>query len=99
MNKYISTLRIIIMKRMCKFIVVIILLASVMFATDFIRAKRNKKPVFAMEAGFYSDGGTREYLGLGYKVIAYAVLDEGLTDEVICKIGTWFLSYDNDFPR
>ena len=87
------------MKKMSKFIVIIILLISVMFATDFIRAKRNKKPVFAIETRFYSDGGTREYLGLGYKVIVYAVIDGGLTEEVICKVGTWFMSYDKNFPR
>jgi len=80
-------------------IIALIAIWSSFFITDFIRAKDNKTPIFAFELEFYSDGGTREYLGLGYKVIAYAVLPLGDKDDVICKMGTWFLSYDNDFPR
>jgi len=82
-------------------LIIIVLLWGSFFATDFIRAKNNQKPIFAPETSFYSDGGTCEFIGLGYKVIAYAVIDKngGITGEFICQIGTWFLSYDENFPR
>lgn len=86
-----------------KLLIIILLLTAIIWAlffiTDYNRAQNNKRPIFAIETSFYSDGGTREYIGLGYKVIAYAVIDEGITDEIKCKIGTWFLSYDENFTR
>ena len=90
------------MKKTSRIIAIIMALSIVFFLADFARAKINKEPIFAVEIAFYSDGGTREYVGLlGYKVIAYAVIEEngGLTDEVICQMGTWCLSYDENFPR
>lgn len=44
------------------------------FIVDYQRAQQNKRPLFAVEVAHYADGGTREYIGLGYKVIAYASL-------------------------
>ena len=64
----------------------------IMIAVDVISVGRyNKGPFFAIETKEYSDGGTKEYLGLGYKIIDYNKLDG--YDEY--KIGTWFMPYDN----
>lgn len=59
--------------------------------TDICRLEQNLEPIFSIKMGAYSDGGTKEYLGLGYKIIDYNKLDgyDGY------KIGTWFMSYDN----
>lgn len=59
--------------------------------TDICRLEQNLEPIFCIQMGAYSDGGTKEYLGLGYKIIDYNKLDgyDGY------KIGTWFMSYDN----
>ena len=59
--------------------------------TDICRVEQNLEPIFSIKMGAYSDGGTKEYLGLGYKIIDYNKMDgyDGY------KIGTWFMSYDN----
>ena len=69
---------------------VIIIFISVL-SIDIYRLKQNLEPIFCIKIGAYSDGGTKEYLGLGYKIIDYNKLDgyDGY------KVGTWFMSYDN----
>jgi len=59
--------------------------------TDICRLEQNLEPIFCLRMGAYSDGGTKKYLGLEYKIIDYNKLDgyDGY------KIGTWFMSYDN----
>ena len=59
--------------------------------TDICRLEQNLEPIFCIQMGAYSDGGTKEYLGLGYKIIDYNKIDgyDGY------KIGTWFMAYDN----
>ena len=59
--------------------------------TDVCRLEQNLEPIFCIKMGAYSDGGTKEYLGFGYKIIDYNKLD-GYDGH---KIGTWFMSYDN----
>ena len=58
---------------------------------DIYRLEQNLEPIFCIKIGAYSDGGTKEYLGLGYKIIDYNKLDgyDGY------KIGTWFMFYDD----
>ncbi|NLL02084.1 MAG: hypothetical protein GX265_03580, partial [Mollicutes bacterium] len=47
-----------------------ILLLSIVFRyVDFSRIRHNKKPLFVVLVKKYKDGGSKEYLGLGYKVI------------------------------
>ncbi len=54
----------------------------IFFTVDYIRAKNQKLPIFCSKLfGLFSyqDGGTVEYIGLGYKVISFkALLDEGM---------------------
>ena len=68
----------------------------VTFTVDYNRVKNQKKPIFCIKspAGGIMDGGTIEYLGLGYKVIDFHII-AGFDD---IKIGTWFMDY-NDFEE
>ena len=38
------------------------------------RAEENKRPLFVVRTAIYKDGGSKEYIGLGYKVIAFNTL-------------------------
>lgn len=69
----------------------VIIIFVLFIITDIIMLKNNKKPIFSLEILMYEDGGTKEYLGLGYKIIDYNKLDgyDGY------KISTWFMAYDN----
>lgn len=71
---------------------IIVVLGAIFFVIDYDRAKKQEKPIFCINIATYRDGGTKEYLGLGYKVIDFHTL-EGFDD---IKIGTWFINY-NDF--
>lgn len=71
---------------------IIVVLGAIFFVIDYDRAKKQEKPIFCINIATYQDGGTKEYLGLGYKVIDFHTL-EGFDD---IKIGTWFINY-NDF--
>ena len=75
-------------------IFIIIALGITFFTVDYNRAKNNQKPLFCIKTGTLLDGGTTEYLGIGYKVIDYHTL-VGFDD---VKIGTWSLDY-NDFKN
>jgi len=55
-------------------------------------AKLNKGPFFAIPLHTYDDGGTKEYYGLGYKVIKYNQV-QGRRD---MELGTWSLKYNVD---
>lgn len=46
------------------------------FLIDYNCAKNNKTPIFCIKFDSYWDGGTKEYLGLGYKIIKYHYFDE-----------------------
>lgn len=70
---------------------VIIVLGLIFFAVDYNRAKNNEKPIFCFNVATYRDGGTIEYMGLGYKVIDFHSLSG--YDEV--KIGSWFMQYED----
>ena len=70
---------------------IIILLGIIFFAIDYNRAKNNEQPMFCVQIDEANDGGTKIYLGLGYKVIDFNTLS-GFDD---VKIGTWFMNYDD----
>ena len=74
------------------FIIAIIGLTS--FFIDYTRVKENKLPIFCISFDnmTYADGGTKQYFGIGYKVIAYKKMNgyNGI------HIGTYFLKYDED---
>lgn len=74
-------------------ILIIILVAVTFFVVDKIRAENGEKPIFCIKnpAGTILDGGTIEYFGLGYKVIAYNKLN-GYNK---IHIGLWSMEYDD----
>lgn len=82
-------------------LLVIILLGIIFFAFDYNKVKNGEKPSFCIKSAAYLDGGTVEYLGIGYKVIDFhkmLPLNDGdaelkYYDDI--KIGTWFMNYDD----
>ena len=48
---------------------IIIFTALLFLAIDCFRLTNNQKTIFSMSLGQYLDGGTKEYYGLGYKII------------------------------
>lgn len=83
------------MKKILKLIVAIILaiavIGGVLFLIDCSEINSGDEPTFSKKAAVYKDGGTIEYVGLGYKIIDFNMLNG--YDEV--KIGSWFMNYDD----
>lgn len=68
----------------------IILLLGIFVTIDVVMvSKFHAGPIFAVQVKKYDDGGTKEYLGIGYKVIKYHQI-VGRRD---MEIGTWKLTY------
>ena len=86
------------MKKLLKVVglilVILIILGIIFFTIDYSRVKNNETPIFCILKDEANDGGTKIYLGLGYKVIDFHTL-AGFDD---IKIGTWFMDY-NDFKE
>lgn len=80
-------------KVICGILGIIVALGIVFFTVDYNRAKNQEKPIFCIQnpAGMIADGGTKEYFGLGYKVIDFHTL-AGFDD---VKIGSWSMKYDD----
>lgn len=58
------------MKKLSKVIVITLATGISFFLIDFVRVKMFKlRPIFAIKASIYRDGGSQEYYGLGYKVV------------------------------
>ncbi|OCA84150.1 hypothetical protein A8F94_15620 [Bacillus sp. FJAT-27225] len=53
----------------------LIVAAVMMGGRDYFLAKADKPPEFSMLKDVYKDGGTKVYIGLGYKVIDYNQLN------------------------
>lgn len=71
------------MKRKITYPMLVLLMLGLFFSVDYSRAKNNKPPLFAINTEIYKDGGTKEYQGIGYKVLDYNELDgEGRQDVV-----------------
>lgn len=71
----------------------IIMAILIMVAIDVISVGRyNRGPYFAIQTKEYDDGGTKEYIGFGYKVIEYSQI-EGRQGKVI---GPLSLQYNTE---
>ena len=56
-------------------VLVVIIGCGIIFGSiDKKRAIDNKRPIFAVRTAIYKDGGSKEYMGLGYKVIVFNTL-------------------------
>ena len=85
--------RISLITRILNIIFTIIIIAIIMIVVDVICVgKFNVGPFFAIPVNKYKDGGTKEYYGLGYKVIKYHQL-QGRRDK---ELGFWSLKYNTD---
>ena len=72
---------------------IIIMVIMLIIATDVICVTRyNIGPFFAIKTKTYKDGGSKEYYGLGYKVIKYSE-EEGRRDT---QIGFWSMKYTTE---
>lgn len=83
------------MKKILKLLLAVVLalaiLGGVMFLIDCSNVKSGKEPLFAKEIGALNDGGTIEYMGLGYKIIDFNRLNG--YDET--KVGLWYIKYED----
>lgn len=65
----------------------LVILCVIFFVVDVIRVNGGNEPLFCLLTATYKDGGTRKYLGLGYKVQLCKQI-EGCHK---AHIGTWFM--------
>ena len=80
-------------KKVSTIIMIIIIILGLLITTDIILvSKVGIGPFLAIRTKVYNDGGTKEYYGLGYKVIKYNQV-VGRRDTVI---GSWSLTYNTN---
>ena len=80
-------------KKVSTIIMIIIIVIGILITTDILLVTKKKiGPFLAINTKTYNDGGTKEYYGLGYKVIKYNQ-KVGRRDTVI---GSWFIKYDTN---
>lgn len=76
-------------------VLVVIIGCSFIFGSiDKKRALDNKRPIFVVRTAIYKYGGSKDYMGLGYKVIAFNTLC-GYKE---VKFGSWKMNI-NDFNQ
>ena len=76
-------------------VLVVIMGCGIIFGSiDKKRALANKRPIFVVRTTIYKDGGSKEYIGLGYKVIVFNTLC-GYKE---VKFGSWQMNI-NDFEQ
>ena len=78
-------------KKISTIVMIIIVVIGLLVTTDILLVtKRGVGPFLAIRTKVYDDGGTKEYYGLGYKVIKYNQ-KVGRRDTVI---GSWGIKYN-----
>ncbi len=77
-------------KRFTIIMIVALVLGTLIFIDILVANYTNVGPFLAVKVKTHNDGGTKEYYGLGYKVIKYRVKDGRNTTVV----GSWTLKYD-----
>ena len=89
------------MKNKFKYVIItllgIILIVSLCTMIDYSRFKNNQKPIFAYPKNYYNDGGSVEYVGLGYVVTYFNMItDSGLEGE-LKHFGPFWLTFDDAY--
>lgn len=80
-------------KKIINIVFVIVIMLIIIVSTDIICvSKYNIGPFFAIPVKKYNDGGTKEYYGIGYKVIKYKQI-QGRRDK---EIGGYKLKYNTN---
>lgn len=77
-------------KRFTIIMIVALVLGTLIFIDILVANYTSVGPFLAVKVKTHNDGGTKEYYGLGYKVIKYKVKDGRNTTVV----GSWALKYD-----
>lgn len=77
-------------KKFTIIMIVALVLGTLIFIDILVANYTNVGPFLAVKVKTHNDGGTKEYYGLGYKVIKYKVKDGRNTTVV----GSWTLKYD-----
>ena len=72
-------------------IIIILIIAFTALIVDLNEAVQNVEPKFSFNTNTYNDGNTKEYIGLGYKIIRYNI-EAG---EYHVKLGTLFLKHED----
>ena len=70
-------------------LLIIITIILIFFAIDVYRLTIHKEPIFCINTITYRDGGSKEYLGIGYKIITY-----NSNNRQDFEVGTLFLKYN-----
>lgn len=78
------------MSKNLRTILIVICIWIFIFLVDFICIKNIDRPIFMIRIYMHKDGGSKEYYGLGYKVIDYNVID----GDSSIHMGTWFMKYN-----
>lgn len=79
-------------KKIINIVFTIVVIIITIITIDYIRVtKFEYTPLFAFKTTEYKDGGTKEYYGLGYKVIDYNQI-QGRRD---MEIGLWNLKHNS----
>ena len=80
-------------KKISTIVMIVIIVLGLLITTDILLVtKANIGPFLAIRTKVYDDGGTKEYYGLGYKVIKYNQ-KVGRRDTVI---GSWSIKYSTN---
>ena len=80
-------------KKISTIVMIVIIVIGVLVTTDVLLvSKAHIGPFLAIRTKVYNDGGTKEYYGLGYKVIKYNQ-KVGRRDTVI---GSWGIKYNTN---
>ena len=79
-----------IMLKVLNFFLILVMAGAFLVVFDVVMVtKFNVGPIFAIKVKTYNDGGTKEFYGLGYKVIKYHQ-EQGRRDT---EIGFWTMPY------
>ena len=77
-------------KKFTIIMIVALVLGTLIFIDILVANYTSVGPFLAVKVKTHNDGGTKEYYGLGYKVIKYRVKD----GRNITVVGSWTLKYD-----
>ena len=76
-------------------IIVLAIFGVTFFLVDFNLVVRNQEPKLCINTNTDTEFNTKEYIGLGYKIIRYNIGSENAEN----KFGTWLLAYDSSLNK
>ncbi len=76
--------------RLLVIIIILLIFGFTFLLVDFNLTLRNNEPKFSFCINEYNKANTKEYIGLGYKIIRY-----NIDDNYQVKLGSLFLQYDD----